>query len=76
MNHIKLYENFSNYHPNEIPEGTYDGVMKGWQVYSDAIDSGFKTNLGIRGTSPCKIISQGGKVWVELPGGNKFYPAE
>lgn len=78
MKHIKVYENYSpgsNYSPMDIPEGVYDGVMKGWQVYSDAIDSGFKTkDAGIRGTSKCKIFSKGGKVWVELPDGNKFYP--
>jgi hypothetical protein len=75
MNHLKLYESFSNYSTLEIPEGVYDGVMKGWQVYSDAIDSGFKTkDKGIKGTSRCKIFSKEGKVWVELPDGNKFYP--
>jgi hypothetical protein len=55
----------SNYTLDGWPEGEYSGTIRGYQVYSDDIDSGFKTTTGLRNVFPisCKIyIKDGGAI--------------
>jgi hypothetical protein len=61
----KLFESESNYTLDGWPEGEYSGTIRGYQVYSDDIDSGFKTTTGLRNVFPisCKIyIKDGGAI--------------
>lgn len=61
----KLFESESNYTLDNWPEGEYSGTIRGYQVYSDEIDSGFKTITGLRNVFPipCKIyIENGGAI--------------
>jgi len=61
----KLFESESNYTLDNWPDGEYSGTIKGYQVYSDEIDSGFKTTTGLRNVFPipCRIyIEDGGAI--------------
>lgn len=46
----------SNYELAEIKDGEYDGSIKGYDVYIDSIDSGFKTTTGYRNVYPIKVV--------------------
>jgi hypothetical protein len=48
--------------------------MKGYEVWSDELDSGFQTTKGIGGTSECTIEVHDGKIKVILPDGSEYKP--
>jgi hypothetical protein len=70
MENIKSYQAFneslSNYTLDTWPNGEYDGIIKGYDVYSDDVDSGFKTTSGLKNASPirCKIYVKNGSATV------------
>ena len=66
--------NSSNYAVVNWPDGEYRGFMKGYEVWSDELDSGFQTTKGIRGTSECTIEVHDGKIKVILPDGSEYKP--
>jgi hypothetical protein len=67
MKHLKTYnESKSNSTLDNWPSGEYSGTIRGYQVYSDEIDSGFKTTTGLRNAFPisCKIYIENGSATV------------
>jgi hypothetical protein len=64
----------SNYTLDGWPEGEYSGTISGYSVYSDEIDSGFKTTTGLRNVFPipCKIYIENGGAIVFYKGGVLF----
>ena len=84
MKYIKCYKIFesselnelskSNYTLDNWPDGEYSGTIRGYQVYSDDIDSGFKTTTGLRNVSPipCRIYIENGVAIVFYKGGVLF----
>lgn len=62
MKHLKLFETFSNYTLDKMPEGFHKGSIKGYQVYMDDIDSGFKATTGLRNSFPlpCHVYIKDG----------------
>lgn len=71
-----INENLSNY--DIIPDGEYKGFIKGWEIYSDEIDSGFKSyDKGLKNIFPikCKITCINGLCKAESEAGN-FYNSE
>jgi hypothetical protein len=68
-----INESLSNY--NIIPDGEYNGFIKGYEIYSDEIDSGFKSyDRGLKNVVPikCKITCINGLYKAESEAGN-FY---
>lgn len=81
MKYIKCYKIFesselskSNYTLDNWPDGEYSGTIRGYEVYSDDIDSGFKTTTGLRNVSPipCKIYIENGVAIVFYKNGVLF----
>jgi hypothetical protein len=71
-----IKEALSNY--ENIPNGEYSGFIKGYDIYSDEIDSGFKSyNKGLKNVVPikCKITCVDGMYKAETKFGN-FYNSE
>lgn len=60
------------------PDGVYKGFIKGYDVYSDAIDSGFKTTTGYRNAFPimCYIVVKAGHAIVYSKHGILFSDVE
>jgi hypothetical protein len=58
MRNIKPYYDLPN-----MPEGTHKGSIKGYEVYMDGIDSGFKATTGYRNMYPipCVVVVKGGQ---------------
>lgn len=56
----------SNYSLENWPDGKYKGSIKGYDVYSDEIDSGFRATSGFRNISPipCTIYMKDSKAVV------------
>lgn len=75
MKHLKRFnESKSNYSLENWPNGEYSGIIKGYEVYSDEIDSGFKTTTGLRNMVPipCRIWIKDGGATVFFKGGVLF----
>lgn len=75
MKHLKKFnESKSNYTLENWPNGEYSGIIKGYEVYSDDVDSGFKTTEGLRNAFPikCKIYIEDGSATVFFKGGVLF----
>lgn len=64
----KLFESLSNYTLQEMPKGFHKGSIKGYEVYMDDIDSGFKTTTGLRNAFPIPC-----HVYIEDDGGIAFF---
>ena len=64
----KWNESKSNYTLDNWPDGEYSGTISGYEVYSDEIDSGFKTTTGLRNAFPIPC-----KIYIENGGGIVFY---
>ena len=60
-------ESSSNYKSTkDWPDGKYNGIISGYEVYSDDIDSGFKAITGVRGMNiPCTIHVKNGEAIVK-----------
>lgn len=71
-----INESLSNY---DIPtDGEYNGFIKGWEIYSDEIDSGFKSyDKGLKNVFPikCKITYINGLYKATSEAGD-FYNSE
>ena len=67
-------ESMSNYTLSNWPDGEYSGVINGYEVYSDDVDSGFKTTTGLRNMVPipCRIYVEGGSAVVFYRNGVLF----
>jgi hypothetical protein len=65
---MKYIKSKSNYTLENWPDGTYDGYIKGYDVYSDEVDSGFKTLTGLRNMKPIKC-----KIYIKEGGATVFY---
>ena len=74
MKYLKLFESFSNYTLDQMPDGFHKGSIQGYQVYMDDIDSGFKTTTGLRNAFPipCHVYIKGGKGMAFYKGGILF----
>ena len=84
MKYLKCYKIFESSELNELsksnytldgwPDGEYSGTIRGYEVYSDDIDSGFKTTTGLRNVSPipCKIYIENGAAIVFYKNGVLF----
>jgi hypothetical protein len=59
---IKPVEQVSNYTLDQIPNGEYKGSIKGYYVYMDSIDSGFRATTGWRNMFPilCTVYVENG----------------
>jgi hypothetical protein len=68
----------SNYSLKDWPEGKYKGSIKGYDVYSDEIDSGFKATTGYRNMVPipCTIYVKDGHALAFSKGGILFSDKE
>ncbi len=68
----------SNYSLKDWPEGKYKGFIKGYDVYSDEVDSGFKATSGLKTTAnvPCVIYVKNGHAIVKYDGGLLFSDEE
>lgn len=68
----------SNYSLKDWPKGKYKGFIKGYDVYSDEIDSGFKATSGLKTTAnvPCVIHVKNGHAIVKYDGGLLFSDEE
>lgn len=76
-NYLLKFDEFikesSNY--DIIPDGEYQGFIKGYDIYSDEIDSGFKSyDYGLKNVFPirCQIACQNGLYQATSSAGN-FY---
>ena len=84
MKYLKTYKIFESSELNELsksnytldgwPDGEYSGTIRGYEVYSDDIDSGFKTTTGLRNVSPipCRIYIENGVAIVFYKNGVLF----
>lgn len=74
MKHIKLFESLSNYTLDKPTEEFHKGSIKGYHVYMDDIDSGFKTTTGLRNAFPipCHVYLKDGKGMAFYKGGILF----
>lgn len=68
----------SNYSLENWPEGKYKGFIKGYDVYSDEVDSGFKATTGYRNMVPipCTIYVKDGHALTFSKGGILFSDKE
>lgn len=74
-NTCHLTENKSNYILGKNwPDGEYKGTIKGYDIYSNEVDSGFKTTTGLRnvGIISCLIKVKNGYALVYYKGGILF----
>lgn len=70
----KIGESLSNYTLDNWPNGTYKGSIKGYEVYSDEVDSGFRATTGYRNAFPipCTIYVKDGTAMAFSKGGVLF----
>lgn len=61
-----------------MTEGKYKGLIKCYNVYSDEVDSGFKTTSGLINVAPilCIIYVKNGYAFVKYDGGLLFSDEE
>ena len=71
-------ETLSNYTLDNWPNGTYKGTIKGYEVYSDEVDSGFRATTGYRNAFPipCTIYVKDGTAIAFSKGGVLFSDGE
>lgn len=57
-----IFEAKSNYTMENMPDGEYAGSVKGYEVYMDGIDSGFRATTGYRNAFPikCHVVVKDG----------------
>lgn len=64
----QINESHSNYTLDKMPKGFHKGSIKGYEVYMDDIDSGFKTTTGLKNSFPIPC-----HVYILDNGGIAFY---